>query len=70
MCVNRVFFADQVTGGTSASAPEWAGVIALLNDIRIGKRLPLLGFVNTRLYAQVCGDWMWLFGLFWPYCRL
>lgn len=33
------------------SAPEWAGLIALLNDIRMSKKLPLLGFINTRLYA-------------------
>lgn len=40
----------QSTGGTSASAPEWVGVIALLNDIRASKGLPNLGFINTRLY--------------------
>jgi tripeptidyl-peptidase-1 len=42
----------KVTGGTSASAPEWAGVIALLNDIRATNGLPPLGFFNTRLYQQ------------------
>ncbi len=41
-----------MTGGTSASAPEWAGVIALLNDIRATNGLPPLGFFNTRLYLQ------------------
>ncbi len=27
-------------------------MIALINDIRISKGLPFLGFLNTRLYAQ------------------
>ncbi|KJE97784.1 tripeptidyl-peptidase I [Capsaspora owczarzaki ATCC 30864] len=37
-------------GGTSASTPAFAGIISLLNDIRLNKGLPSLGFVNTRLY--------------------
>jgi len=44
---------DQMEGGTSASAPEWAGVISLLNDARLNKGLPSLGFVNTRLYQAM-----------------
>lgn len=42
--------ADTETGGTSASAPEWAGVLSLINDIRLNVGLPPLGFVNVRLY--------------------
>jgi kumamolisin len=37
-----------VIGGTSAVAPLWAGLIALLNE-RAGKRL---GFINATLYAN------------------
>lgn len=37
-----------VIGGTSAVAPLWAGLIALLNQ-KLGKRL---GFVNPALYAN------------------
>lgn len=44
---------DQMTGGTSAAAPEWAGVISLLNDIRLNNGLPSLGFINPRLYAAM-----------------
>jgi len=40
------------TGGTSAAAPVVASIIALLNDIRIGKNQPVLGYINP-----------WLFGL-------
>jgi tripeptidyl-peptidase-1 len=37
--------------GTSASCPVVAGMIALLNDIRLGLGKPPLGFVNQLLYA-------------------
>jgi len=37
-------------GGTSASTPEVAGIISLINDHRLNTALPPLGFVNTRLY--------------------
>jgi len=37
-----------VIGGTSAVAPLWAGLVALLNE-RAGKRL---GFINPTLYAN------------------
>jgi kumamolisin len=37
-----------VIGGTSAVAPLWAGLVALLNE-RAGKRL---GFINATLYAN------------------
>jgi len=39
---------DGVTGGTSAVAPLWAGLIALLNQ-QLGRNL---GFVNPLLYSE------------------
>lgn len=38
--------------GTSASAPAFAGVIALLNDARLRAKKPSLGFLNPLLYAN------------------
>jgi kumamolisin len=45
----RVDGRDTVVGGTSAVAPLWAGLVALLNE-RLGRRL---GFLNPRLYGPV-----------------
>merc|ERR1719469_1515632 len=39
----------QNTGGTSASAPQIGGLIALLNNLRAEKGLPPLGFVAPLL---------------------
>ena len=39
-----------VSGGTSASAPEFSGLISLINDRRLSAGLSPLGFLNTRLY--------------------
>jgi tripeptidyl-peptidase-1 len=36
--------------GTSVSCPIFAGVISLINDLRLQQGLPVLGFVNPRLY--------------------
>jgi tripeptidyl-peptidase-1 len=38
--------------GTSASAPAFAGVVALLNDARLRAKKPSLGFLNPLLYAN------------------
>jgi len=38
-----------VTGGTSASAPAFAGVVSLLNALRLAAGLPTLGFLHPRL---------------------
>ncbi|KAJ5110435.1 Peptidase S8/S53 subtilisin/kexin/sedolisin [Penicillium argentinense] len=38
--------------GTSASAPAFAGVIALLNDARIEAGQPPMGFLNPWLYSN------------------
>ncbi|XP_053312745.1 tripeptidyl-peptidase 1 [Spea bombifrons] len=37
--------------GTSASTPVFGGIIALINDHRLQKGLPTLGFLNPALYA-------------------
>ncbi|EAU84439.1 tripeptidyl peptidase A [Coprinopsis cinerea okayama7 len=39
-------------GGTSASAPAFTAIIALLNDARIAKGMPPLGFLNPLLYNR------------------
>ena len=39
-------------GGTSASAPTFAAIIALLNDIRGQQGTPPLGFLNPWLYQN------------------
>merc|ERR1711907_510905 len=39
-------------GGTSASAPAFAGVVALLNEARAQKGMKPLGFLNPFLYAN------------------
>jgi kumamolisin len=44
----RVDGQDMVVGGTSAVAPLWAGLIAVLNQ-KLGRRL---GFVNPMFYAM------------------
>ncbi|KAI0205094.1 peptidase S8/S53 domain-containing protein [Astrocystis sublimbata] len=36
--------------GTSASAPAFAGIVALLNDARLRANKPTLGFLNPLLY--------------------
>jgi kumamolisin len=44
----RINGADTVRGGTSAAAPLWAGLIALVNE-KLGKRV---GFANDRFYRN------------------
>lgn len=39
------------SGGTSAAAPVFASVIALLNDARFRAGMPPLGFLNPWLYS-------------------
>jgi len=39
-------------GGTSASCPVFAGVVAKLNEIRLSKGKPVLGFLNPFLYQN------------------
>ncbi|EJD43708.1 subtilisin-like protein [Auricularia subglabra TFB-10046 SS5] len=40
-------------GGTSASSPTFAGVVALLNDFRIASGKAPLGFLNPLLYSSL-----------------
>lgn len=42
----------QALQGTSASAPAFAGIVALLNGARIDIGLPPLGFLNPWLYGD------------------
>ncbi|KAH8829183.1 subtilisin-like protein [Flagelloscypha sp. PMI_526] len=37
-------------GGTSASSPAFAGIVALLNDVRLQAGKPPLGFLNPLIY--------------------
>jgi len=38
-------------GGTSFAAPVWAGIMADINQGRVGRNLPVEGFANTDLYS-------------------
>jgi kumamolisin len=40
----------QVVGGTSAAAPQWAGLAAMFNQAAAGRGKPRLGFANPGLY--------------------
>jgi len=42
----------QSVGGTSASAPAFAGLVALLNEARLQKGMKAMGFLNPFLYAN------------------
>ncbi|KAJ7098776.1 tripeptidyl peptidase A [Mycena belliarum] len=50
----RVFVGGRAfhIGGTSASSPAFTGFVALLNDGRLSKGLPPLGFLNPLLYSK------------------
>ena len=43
--------AVESVGGTSASSPTFAGIVALLNDFGISRGKPSLGFLNPMLYS-------------------
>jgi kumamolisin len=42
-----------VFGGTSAVAPLWAGLIALMNQRLAAKKIKTVGFLNPLLYGQL-----------------
>jgi hypothetical protein len=42
---------SEITGGTSAAAPLWAGVAAMANQQAHDQRFPPLGFLNPALYT-------------------
>ncbi|KAJ2930578.1 hypothetical protein H1R20_g6516, partial [Candolleomyces eurysporus] len=50
----RIFLRGVVRsiGGTSASSPTFAGIVALLNDHRLRSHRPPLGFLNPLLYTR------------------
>lgn len=50
----RIFYQGKPIsiGGTSASAPTFAAVVALLNDARLSKGKAPLGFLNPLLYSK------------------
>lgn len=39
-------------GGTSASTPMFAGLISLLNEARLAKKMPAMGYLNSWLYKN------------------
>ncbi|KAF7364421.1 Family S53 protease-like protein [Mycena sanguinolenta] len=39
-------------GGTSASSPTFAGIIALINDRLVAAQKPVLGLLNPFLYSK------------------
>jgi hypothetical protein len=42
----------QGVGGTSASSPQWAGFMALVNQAAASQGKPSVGFANPPIYAQ------------------
>ncbi|GAC94319.1 hypothetical protein PHSY_001890 [Pseudozyma hubeiensis SY62] len=50
--VIRIGGANYLIYGTSASAPTFSSVIGLLNDDRISKGQPSLGFINPLIYSS------------------
>ncbi|KAJ6504169.1 subtilisin-like protein [Mycena vitilis] len=46
---------NDTTGGTSASAPTFAAIVALINDRLIVAGKPVLGFLNPFLYSTASG---------------
>lgn len=45
----------QLISGTSAATPTFASVVALLNDARMAKGKPPLGFLNPLIYTRLNG---------------
>lgn len=43
-------------GGTSYAAPQWAGLIAMANERRVGNGESTLGFLNPALYSRGVGS--------------
>jgi subtilase family serine protease len=47
--------ASGLVGGTSASAPEWAGFTALINQQAAAHSKPTAGFINPQVYSILKG---------------
>ncbi len=41
--------------GTSCAAPTFAGIVSILNDVRLNKGMKTLGFLNPLLYTKLKG---------------
>jgi len=41
--------------GTSCATPTFAGIVSLLNDVRLNNNQPTLGFMNPLLYTKLMG---------------
>lgn len=54
ICSYEVIYSGEKygSGGTSAAAPTFAGIIGLLNDARLRAGKPALGFLNPFLYSE------------------
>lgn len=39
--------------GTSCSTPVWAGIIGLINDVRLSNNKTVLGFLNPMIYSKL-----------------
>ncbi|KAG6910773.1 hypothetical protein DXG01_007660 [Tephrocybe rancida] len=50
----RIFLSGRpiLIGGTSASSPAFTGFVSLLNDVRLAKGKPPLGFLNPLIYSK------------------
>ena len=40
-------------GGTSIAAPQWAGIVAVANAMRVASAKPVLGDIHTLLYKSI-----------------
>ncbi len=40
-------------GGTSIAAPQWAGIVAVANAMRVANAKPVLGDIHTLLYKSI-----------------
>lgn len=49
---------NETSGGTSCSSPIIAGVVSLLNDVRLNNGMKPLGFLNPLLYEALQGRGM------------
>ena len=48
----RLFSFNTPVGGTSASTPLFAGLVSLINDVRVSKGKKPLGFLNPFIYSN------------------
>jgi kumamolisin len=51
-CANQTACRANAYGGTSFAAPMWAAFTALINQQRIQRGAPKVGFINPKIYAE------------------